>query len=86
MAKTKRNPVPQALATKRDGVAFHLAHIPDDFPNQPSEQFDPAYMQELFDLGYQRIAGESPWLERPPHVQWAPERAAGDGERSTDEA
>jgi predicted acylesterase/phospholipase RssA len=54
------------LQSRRDGGHFKLAYIPDDFNVKPKELFDNAYMNELFDLGYERAKAGYPWLDRPP--------------------
>jgi hypothetical protein len=54
------------LAAQRDGLDFHLADIPEDFETQPAEQFDPAYMRQLFDLGYGLAESGYPWKRTPP--------------------
>lgn len=46
---------------RRDGIDFHLAHIPDDFTDEPTELFDRKYMSEIFQLGYERARGGYPW-------------------------
>ena len=57
------------LGTKRDGLSYHLALIPDDFTDQPKEIFDTEYMRKLFDVGY-RLAKEGyPWLKYPPGAE-----------------
>ena len=48
-----------------DGMVFHLAYIPSDF-REPAEMYDPSYMMELFDLGYQRAKAGYPWETQPP--------------------
>ena len=54
------------LGTKRDGVDFNLAHIPDDFTEQPKEAFDTEHMRKLFDMGYRMAKEGYPWLKYPP--------------------
>jgi hypothetical protein len=51
---------------KRDGNDFNLAYIPPSFTEEPSEGFDPVYMQQLFDLGYQMAHESYPWKKHPP--------------------
>ncbi|WP_428355010.1 patatin-like phospholipase family protein [Methyloprofundus sp.] len=51
---------------KRDGNDFNLAYIPSTFTEDPSEGFDPVYMQKLFDLGYQMAQESYPWEKHPP--------------------
>ena len=57
------------LGTQRDGIAYHLAYIPDDFEVQPKEPFDQEYMGKLFDLGYKLAKDGYPWLNGPPGVE-----------------
>jgi hypothetical protein len=51
---------------RRDGNDFNLAYIPSDFSAEPEEAFDPVYMSELFELGYQMASGGYPWEKAPP--------------------
>lgn len=51
---------------KRDGNDFHLAYIPPDFTEDPTEGFDPVYMRKLFDRGYQMALDGYPWESAPP--------------------
>jgi predicted acylesterase/phospholipase RssA len=50
----------------RDRANFRLAYIPDDFDAVPEEPFDTAYMNKLFDRGYQMAQDGYPWEETPP--------------------
>ena len=54
------------LTTKRDGLNFHLAYIPDEFKDDPEELFDPVYMKKLFELGYNMAKEGYPWKTTPP--------------------
>jgi hypothetical protein len=54
------------LGCQRDGIAYRLAYIPEDFRENPTEPFDPVYMQKLFDLGFARASGGYPWSSAPP--------------------
>jgi predicted acylesterase/phospholipase RssA len=54
------------LATRRDGLAYHLAFIPESFDAESSEPFDPEYMTELFNLGYEMARDGYPWKSEPP--------------------
>ncbi len=54
------------LASKRDGLDYHLAFVPDDFDEPQSEQFDPVYMRKLFDRGFEMAKNGYPWAEQPP--------------------
>ncbi|WP_217907704.1 MULTISPECIES: patatin-like phospholipase family protein [Desulfosediminicola] len=53
----------------RDGLNYNLAFIPADFNEKPSEIFDPNYMRQLFDLGYQMAESGEPWLPTPPTLK-----------------
>jgi len=54
------------LMARRDGLGYRLAYIPDDFDVEPKEAFDPAHMQKLFDLGFERAREGYPWEKVPP--------------------
>lgn len=57
------------LTTKRDGVQFNLAYIEDDFHLAYKGPFDKAYMNSLYEHGYQvGIAGYQ-WHKTPPGYQ-----------------
>jgi hypothetical protein len=54
------------LTTTRDGVAFNLAYIEDDFHLPYKGPFDKEYMNALFTYGYRiGIAGHE-WHGAPP--------------------
>ena len=50
----------------RDGADFNLAYIGADFHSAPHEMFDAAYMQSLFDYGYQLARDGAQWHKAPP--------------------
>ncbi len=55
------------LFAQRDKMAYNLAAIPTDrAPTRPREPFNRAYMNALFDLGYEMAAKGYPWLKYPP--------------------
>ena len=54
------------LNCRRDGLEYNLAYIPDDFDLKTNEIFDPVYMKELFELGYQLAQEGYPWAKAPP--------------------
>jgi hypothetical protein len=54
------------LAAVRDGLAYHLASIPDDFPIKPTEPFDGEYMNLLFAEAFRMSRDGYPWEETPP--------------------
>ena len=54
------------LGTRRDGLNYRLAFIPESFDAQPSEPFDSEYMNELFNLGYEMAREGYQWKSEPP--------------------
>jgi predicted patatin/cPLA2 family phospholipase len=54
------------LDARSDGLDFNLAYIPDDFELKPKDVFDPTYMTQLFELGYELAKGGYPWKKEPP--------------------
>lgn len=52
--------------TRRDGVDYNLAFIGPDFSTDRAFEFDPAYMQALYDYGYRQAAAGVPWHKAPP--------------------
>jgi predicted acylesterase/phospholipase RssA len=50
----------------RDDAEFRLAAIPADFAVKQTEVFDPVYMKELYEVGYQLGRGGYPWMRIPP--------------------
>ena len=54
------------MLTQRDGTRYQLARIPDEFTERPTEPFDTAYMNELFDLGFDLARRGYPWTDQPP--------------------
>ncbi|MFT5050972.1 MAG: hypothetical protein ACI8QZ_002379 [Chlamydiales bacterium] len=57
------------VSTKRDGLEFRLAHIPEDFDLQANEQFDKHYMRALFNVGYEMAVEGYPWELAPDGVE-----------------
>ncbi len=52
---------------QRDKIDYNLAAIPSDrAPSRPREPFQRAYMNALFDLGYEMASRGYPWLKHPP--------------------
>jgi predicted acylesterase/phospholipase RssA len=51
---------------QRDGVDFNLAFIPSSFNAPHKEEFDNAYMRQLYDVGYDMALQGFPWLKTPP--------------------
>jgi hypothetical protein len=54
------------LTTKRDGVDYNLAYIDDDFTEPYKGPFDRAYMNKLFDYGYELGRAGYQWHKAPP--------------------
>lgn len=54
------------LDCQRDGVDYNIAFIPASFKVPQKEAFDPVYMTQLFELGYEQAAGGYPWMKTPP--------------------
>jgi hypothetical protein len=54
------------LTTQRDGFDYNLAYIPKSFTRTLKEPFETAYMQELFELGYDLAVPGYPWEKGPP--------------------
>ena len=57
---------PPYLLTQRDGIDFNLAYIGSDFAANKEEDFDNAYMQKLFNYGYEKGINGYPWKKYPP--------------------
>ena len=54
------------LTTKRDGIDFNLAYIGDDFTMPYSGPFDKAYMNKLFNYGFEKGVAGYNWFKTPP--------------------
>jgi len=54
------------LETKRDGVDFNLAFIPESFNAPHREEFDPEYMRALYRTAYGMAAKGYSWEKNPP--------------------
>jgi predicted acylesterase/phospholipase RssA len=54
------------LTAQQDGLDYNLAYIPSSFNVPKKEDFDTAYMRQLFDLGYSMAAKGYPWQKTPP--------------------
>jgi len=50
----------------RDDAEFRLAAIPADFAVKQTEVFDPVYMKDLYEVGYQLGRSGYPWMRAPP--------------------
>lgn len=56
------------LTTQRDGVGFRVAYIGREFDHPRREPFDTAYMQALFDYGFERGRLGDGWRSEPSTV------------------
>ena len=54
------------LTATRDGFDFNLAYIPKSFTRELKEPFETAYMNALFQVGYDMAAKGYPWAKAPP--------------------
>jgi len=54
------------FSTKRDGMAYRLAYIPNEFDSESEEFFDANYMRTLFDRAREMARDGYPWSESPP--------------------
>ena len=52
----------------RDGAEFRLTSIPDVFKGVAKQPFDPAYMKDLFQMGYEMGRMGTPWVRTPPEA------------------
>ncbi len=63
---------------QRDGLDFNLTFIPPTFNTPHQEMFDTAYMQSLYDVGYEAAKAGIQWQKYPPGFD-TPLRAASPG-------
>lgn len=52
--------------SQKDGTGFNLAYIPNDFEVRQNSDFDPIYMNALFDVAYSKAKSGYPWSNEPP--------------------
>jgi hypothetical protein len=72
-----RNAIDRAYATaKRSGIGFHVAYIDPSFSAPARGAFDPDYMKALYDVGFAKGAGPTPFLNAPPDYPNQPRNAA----------
>jgi hypothetical protein len=57
------------LVTKRDGLEYHLAYIPDVFDVEAKEPFDMGYMNKLYKLGFDMAKKGYRWKRVPPGLE-----------------
>lgn len=65
------------FVTRRDEVDYNLTFIGADFTGGRSLEFEPAYIQALFDYGYRKGAAGGMWHTVPPGL--VPGRAGNEG-------
>ena len=54
------------MLSRRDGIDYNLAYIPDDFDMESQEIFDTKYMNKLYELGYYLGRKGYKWHKAPP--------------------
>lgn len=54
------------LTTQRDGVAYNLAYLEDEFDTPYTGPFDKTYMNTLFEFGYRKGSAGYKWHKLPP--------------------
>jgi predicted acylesterase/phospholipase RssA len=54
------------LIAQRDQIDYNLAFIGPEFDAPHPDEFDTAYMQQLYEYGYRLAKGGYPWLKYPP--------------------
>jgi hypothetical protein len=57
------------MTTKRDGVAFNVAYIGEDFVVPYKGPFEVEYMRQVFDYGFEKAKAGYPWRTKPPAYQ-----------------
>jgi predicted acylesterase/phospholipase RssA len=55
--------------TLRDGVGYNLAYIGSDFKAAKTGEFDQAYMNALYQYGYQQAKSGQAWHKTPPTLE-----------------
>ena len=77
-ANTRNTLLASYQFAKRRNWEFNLASIDPDYPKSTSIGFDPTYMQQLFEYGYQRGRSGKLWQSTPSDLSLpAPPRVAG---------
>jgi len=54
------------LTSLRDGIHYNLTFIPSDFADTHASDFDPVYMEKLFERGHAMALSGTEWLKAPP--------------------
>ncbi|MCU0587646.1 MAG: patatin-like phospholipase family protein [Syntrophobacteraceae bacterium] len=63
---------------QRDQFDYNLVYIQPEFTQRPTSAFDTAYMNELFQKGYQMGCCGQPWRKHPPGYEPTPARERTD--------
>ena len=79
LAASGQNDVMRVYFTsQRDGVDFNLAYIGREFTTPHAEEFDPKYMNDLYEYGYRQARGGYRWHKAPPSLEAPQARQASD--------
>jgi hypothetical protein len=62
------------FVSQRDGVDYNLAYIGSDFTAEKTGEFNQAYMQALYQYGYQQAKTGREWHKTPPGLDKATAR------------
>ena len=62
------------FVSQRDGVDYNLAYIGSDFTAEKTGEFNQAYMQALYQYGYQQAKTGREWHKAPPGLDKATPR------------
>jgi len=54
------------LEALRDGLNFNFVNISAEFEDMSTEAFDPVWMSQLYDLGYDMARNGIDWQKTPP--------------------
>ncbi len=52
--------------SRRDGIRFRMASIPESFTSHPNSPFDKRYMNELFEFARKLAQNDNLWVTAPP--------------------
>lgn len=57
------------VAAREEGsLQFYMTWMSDDFDGERASEFDPEYMRELYQYGYDKLASGEAWAEKPPFL------------------
>jgi hypothetical protein len=72
-----RAAIDRAYATaKRNGIAFHVSFIDQDFSAPARGAFDPDYMKALYQAAFTKGQGPAPFLSEPPDLSYNQKKVA----------